>query len=231
MKRFRIAREGAPLLLVLALLLITIWISTAVTNSVILLWIAVLLTMITAAIIFLFRDPHRTNHSLSDLDIIAPADGKIVSIGTADETEFLKKKATRLSIFLSLPDVHINWVPVSGVVMHKKPSDGKFFPAFTKKAGDKNKRVSIGIECADGFRMTVVQITGFVARRIKCHLTPGQEVQRGERYGMIFFGSRVDMYVPSETKITVQKGDRVKGGITVIGQKNFPNDENKNTAS
>lgn len=231
MKILRIAREGIYLVLFITLLAVTLWIATMLTNSTILLWTAVLLTMITAAILYLFRDPDRANHDLSELDIVSPTDGKVISVGPADEREFLMKKAMRLSIFLSLPDVHVNWVPVSGVVMHKKSSDGNSFPAFTKKAGEKNKRVSIGIECADGFRMTVVQITGFFARRIKCHLTTGQEVHRGDRYGMILFGSRVDVFVPRETKITVRKGDRVKGGITVIGQKIVPNAKNKNTAS
>lgn len=231
MKIPKIAKEGIYSVLLITLLAVTLWIATIMTKSTILFWTAILLTIITAAILFLFRDPDRATNDLSDLDIVSPTDGKVISIYPADEHEFLMKKAMRLSIFLSLPDVHVNWVPVSGVVMHKKSSDGHFFPAFTKKAGDKNKRVSIGIECADGFRMTVVQITGFVARRIKCHLTPGQEVRRGDRYGMIFFGSRVDVFVPSETKITVRKGDRVRGGVTVIGRKNTTNAKNKNTAS
>ncbi len=231
MKKFRIAHEGIYLVLLITFFTVTVWIVTLLTNSTILFWSSVLLTMVNATILFLFRDPHRVNHDLSDLDIVSPTDGKIINLGPAEESEFLKKPAIRLSIFLSLPDVHVNWAPVGGVVMHKKSSDGHFFPAFTERAGEKNKRVSIGIECADGFRMTVVQITGFVARRIKCHLTPGQEVKRGDRYGMIFFGSRVDVFVPSETKITVRKGDRVKGGVTVIGQKNIPNDKNKNTAA
>jgi len=231
MKGFRIAKEGILLILLFSGLTIALWIAAALTNSVIVFWIAILLTMFTAAIIFMFRNPQRMIPDLSDHDIVSPADGKIVSIDTVDETDFLKKKAVRMSIFLALPDVHINWVPVSGVVMHKQSSGGNYFPAFTKKAGDKNKRVSIGIECTDGFRMTVVQITGFVARRIKCHLVPGQEAKRGERYGMIFFGSRVDVFVPTETTIKVRKGDRVTGGTTVIAQKNFHHGENKNATS
>jgi phosphatidylserine decarboxylase len=170
-------------------------------------------------LVFMFREPRRININLNDLDIVSPADGKIISITPADEPQFLKKRAVRISVFLSLLDVHVNWLPVSGVVMHKQASAGKFMPAFTARASDKNKRVAIGIKSNDGFCMTVVQITGFVARRIRCYLIPGQKVNRGERYGMIYFGSRVDIFVPPDTAIKVKKGDRVRGGITIIGQK------------
>ncbi|KPL08357.1 hypothetical protein AMJ86_00930 [bacterium SM23_57] len=210
---------------------LTLWFIVAVTNPMILLWIAVLLTVVTVVVTFLFRNPQRTTPELSDLDIVSPADGKIVSIGPANEPQFMKKKALKVSIFLSLLDVHVNWIPVSGVVMHRQSADGTFLPAYTEKASDKNKRVSVGIQCDDGFCMTVVQITGFVARRIKCHLSLGQEVHRGDRYGMICFGSRVDLFLPNETILTVRKGDRVKGGITVIGHKHSRHGENKISAS
>ena len=230
-KRLKIAKEGIHIVLPLVLAAIALWCIVAMTDSITLLWIAALLTVVAAVVIFLFRNPQRTTPKLSDLDIIAPADGKIVSVGPANEQQFLKNNALKVSIFLSLLDVHVNWIPVSGVVMHKQSADGKFLPAYTEKASDKNKRVSVGIQCDDGFSMTVVQITGFIARRIKCHLTLGQKVQRGDRYGMICFGSRVDLFLPSDTKLTVRKGDRVKGGITVIGRKYNHNVENKTPAS
>ena len=226
-KRFPLAQEGIPIILVSAALTIIFWCVAVVTNSGPLYWIAVVLTIITAVLSFMFRQPHRISMDLADLDIISPADGKVVSIGPADEPEFLKTRAVRISIFLSLLDVHVNWLPVGGVVMHKKSSEGKFMPAFTARASDKNKRVAVGIQCDDGFNMTVVQITGFVARRIRCYLTPGQKVRRGDRYGMIYFGSRVDIFVPPDTIIKVNKGDRVRGGITVIGQKHNRHDTNK----
>ena len=226
-KRFALAREGIQIMLAAVALTITLWCAAVVTNSGVLFWIAVVLTIFTALLVFLFREPSRINNALTDLDIISPADGKVISITPADEPQFLKKRAVRISIFLSLLDVHVNWLPVSGVVMHKQASDGKFMPAFTAQASDKNKRVAVGIQGDDGFCMTVVQITGFVARRIKCYLTPGQKVRRGERYGMIYFGSRVDIFVPPDTTIKVNKGDRVRGGITVIGQKNNRHVKNK----
>lgn len=230
-KRFAIAKEGAHIVLLMAATTVTMWCAAAVLNSKILLWGAVLLTIVTGGISFLFRNPHRTTPDLTDFDIISPADGKIVSIVPVRESEFLKREALRVSIFLSLLDVHANWIPVSGVVKYKKSSDGKFLPAFLDNASNSNKCVSIGIQCDDGFRMTLVQITGFVARRIRCHPRLGQHVDRGTRYGMIYFGSRVDMFVPRETSLTVREGDRVYGGITVIGQKHNSHAKNKTSHS
>jgi phosphatidylserine decarboxylase len=213
--------------LLVTALTIAMWCAAFVTDSQLLFYIAVLTTILSACIVFLFRNPQRMIPDLTDLDIISPADGKIIHIDTIDETAFVKKKAIKISIFLSLLDVHVNWIPVSGVVMHKESSDGKFLPAFTDAAGDKNKRILIGIECSDGFKVAVVQITGFIARRIRCSINPGQTAERGKQYGMIYLGSRVDIYVPSESKIMVKKGDHVKGGITVLVQK--PNGYERDT--
>jgi phosphatidylserine decarboxylase len=218
-KRFTLAKEGTPIILVTGALAIIFWCAAALTNSGLLCWTAVVLTIFAALLVFLFREPVRINTNLTALDIISPADGKVVGITAVDEPQFLKTKAVRISIFLSLLDVHVNWLPMSGVVKHKQAFDGKFMPAFIARASEKNKRVAVGIESDDGFCITVVQITGFVARRIRCYLTPGQKAERGERYGMIYFGSRVDIFVPPDTTINVRKGDRVHGGITVIGQK------------
>ncbi len=226
-----IAKEGMPLILPLAALTIGLWFLTIFTRPSPLFWISIAATILTLIIAFMFRNPQRIAHDLTDIDIISPADGKVVSIVPVEEPQFLKNRATRISIFLALPDVHVNWIPVSGVVKYKRNSDGKCLPAFTASASDKNRRVSVGIECQDGFRVTVAQITGFIARRIKCNLTPGQTVERGERYGMIYFGSRVDVFLPAETTVTVKKGDRVYGGITVIGKKSRTHETNKASAS
>ena len=229
--RLTIAKEGMPLILLLAALAIALWFLAVFSSHTLLFWIAIAVTILTLTISFMFRNPSRIARNLNDLDIISPADGKIVSIVPVEEPQFLKNRVMRISIFLALPDVHVNWIPVSGVVKYKKNSEGKCLPAFTARASDKNRRVSVGIECKDGFRMTVAQITGFIARRIKCNLTPGQKVERGERYGMIYFGSRVDVFLPPETTVTVTKGDRVYGGITVIGRKAKIHDKNKASAS
>lgn len=226
-ERFAIAKEGFHIVLLMIAGTILMWCASALVNSNVLLWGAVLLTIMTGGIVFLFRNPRRAARDLADVDIISPADGKIVSIVPVTESEFLKTEALRISIFLSLLDVHANWIPVSGVVKYKKSSAGKFLPAFLDNASNRNKCVSIGIQCDDGFRMTLVQITGFVARRIKCYPELEQHVDRGSRYGMIYLGSRVDMFVPRETLLTVREGDRVYGGITVIGQKYNSHAKNK----
>lgn len=230
-ERLAIAKEGAHIVLLMILATLIIWGAAATVDSRILLWGAVILTIVAGCLSFLFRNPHRAATDLTDLDIISPADGKIVSIIPVSESEFLKKEALRISIFLSLLDVHVNWMPVSGVVKYKKRSEGKFLPAFLDNASNRNKCVSIGIHCDDGFCMTLVQITGFVARRIKCHPELGQRVDRGTRYGMIYFGSRVDIFVPRETSLSVREGDRVYGGITVIGRKHNSNAKNKTSHS
>lgn len=230
-EQFAIAREGVPVIVLMAAVTVASWIGVVLANSQIVFWGAVLLTIITGGVVFLFRSPHRITPDLADLDIVSPADGKIISIGPARESEFLKRDVLRISIFLSLVDVHVNWFPVSGVVKYKRCTDGKCLPAYLDNASNRNKRVSIGIECDDGFCMTVVQITGLVARRIKCHLNVGQHVNRGDRYGMICFGSRVDIFVPRETSLIVKKGDRVYGGITVIGRKCRSHGKNKNFSS
>lgn len=225
--RFAIAKEGIHMVLLMAAMTVTMWCAAAAVNSKILLWGAVLLTIVTGGVVFLFRNPRRITPYLTDLDIVSPADGKIINITPVRESEFLKRGALRISIFLSLFDVHSNWIPVSGVIKYKKSSAGKFLPAFLDNASNSNKCVSIGIQCDDGFRMTLVQITGFVARRIRCHPRLRQRVDRGTRYGMIYFGSRVNIFVPRGTFIKVREGDRVYGGITVIGQKRSSHDKNK----
>jgi phosphatidylserine decarboxylase len=230
-KRIAIAREGYPVISIVAALTVALWFTVLLTNSKILVWMAVLTTIASAFILFLFRNPRRIPGQFGDSDIISPADGKIVNIGPADEPGFLKTRALRISVFLSLLDVHVNWLPVSGVVMHKELSNGKFLPAFTARASDTNKRLAVGIQCEDGFCLTIVQITGFVARRIRCHINPGQRVKRGDRYGMIYLGSRIDIFVPLSTTVTVKKGDHVHGGISVIGHKPEPNGKDKDATS
>ncbi len=218
-ERLAIAREGIVLMLLADVAAIILWCGAAVTGSKTLLWAAVLMTLAIGGIAFFFRNPRRAIPTLTSRDILSPADGKVMNIAPAPEQEFLKREAVRISIFLSLVDVHINRIPVSGTVRYKKSSEGKSLPAFFENAGNSNKCTAIGIECDDGFCMTVVQITGLVARRIVCNLDLNQSVKRGESYGMICFGSRVDVYLPRETSLDVRVGDRVYAGLTVIGQK------------
>ena len=167
-----------------------------------------------------FRDPDRSpntgNSSIDDL-IISPADGKIVLIKEVDEPEYLKSRATLISIFMSPLDVHVNRVPVSGMVEHLRYVKGKFLVASTPESVNENERMMIGIRSARG-QLLFNQVTGYVARRIVCELKQGDSVKTGERFGMIKFGSRVDIYLPLGAKLLVKEGDVARSGETILAQ-------------
>jgi phosphatidylserine decarboxylase len=149
--------------------------------------------------------------------IVAPADGKVVSVGEVQETEYMGGRATRVSIFMSIFDVHVNRHPVSGTVEFRDYRKGRFINASLDKASEGNERMSLGIRSARGPVM-VRQIAGLIARRIVTDPVVGAQVAQGERLGMIRFGSRVDTFLPPGTTITVRVGDRAKAGLTVIGE-------------
>jgi len=181
------------------------------------------LRIITAgfALIFLFnfyffRDPERLIPAGDDL-ILSPADGKVVMIEEVEEAEFLKEKVTRVSIFLSVFNVHVNRIPVTGKVTYLRYLEGKFFVAFADKASEENEQSIIGIEHARG-KILFKQIAGIIARRIVYHLNLGDQVSAGKRFGLIRYGSRVDVYFPKNTTIRVKLNDTVAGGETVLGE-------------
>jgi len=175
-----------------------------------------------AALIFLgltinfFRDPERTTPSGDDL-VISPADGKVISVTEVEEKEFLGGKAVRISIFMSPLNVHVNRIPVSGIVRHLRYVKGEYFAAFEDKASEKNEQMIVGLEHPKG-RVMFKQIAGFVARRIVCTLTMGDQVKAGHRFGMIKFGSRVDVFVPAGKAIRARVGDIAVAGETVLAE-------------
>ncbi|MFI5263049.1 MAG: phosphatidylserine decarboxylase family protein [Candidatus Kapaibacterium sp.] len=179
--------------------------------------IAVFLTVFS---LNFFRDPDRTPNSagepIDDL-IISPADGKIVLIREVDEPEYLKSRAHLISIFMSPLDVHVNRIPVSGKVEYLQYRKGKFLVASTPESVNENERMMIGIN-SGGKKLLFNQVTGYVARRIVCELKPGDSVASGERFGMIKFGSRVDIYLPIDARLTVKEGDIAKSGETIIAE-------------
>jgi phosphatidylserine decarboxylase len=186
---------------------------------------ALWMKIITAAValiclfnFYFFRDPQRSIPAGDDL-ILSPADGKVVLIEEVEESEFLKEKVTRVSIFLSVFNVHVNRVPVTGRVSYLKYIEGKFFVAFADKASEQNEQSIIGIEHARG-KVLFKQIAGIIARRIVYHLKIGDQVSAGQRFGMIRYGSRVDVYFPKNTTIRVKLNDMVTGGETVLGEFN-----------
>jgi phosphatidylserine decarboxylase len=178
-------------------------------------WICLLAT---AWCVYFFRDPARVTPIRSGL-IVSPADGLVVSVGPAlppRELEMGDYPMMRVGIFLNIFDVHINRVPAESVVVDTRYRKGRFFNASLDKASELNERMAIRLRTVDGPEIAVVQIAGWVARRIVCRLTPGQAVHTGERLGLIRFGSRTDLYVPQSWAILVLEGQRVYGGETVI---------------
>jgi len=167
---------------------------------------------------FFFRDPERTALA-DDRLILAPADGRVVAVEENLQKEpFLTAPATRVGIFMSPLDVHVNRVPVTGKVVAVQYQPGKFRPAFATSAAEVNEQNLVTLEDAQGRRLLLVQVAGILARRIVCLVKNGDRVRRGDRYGMIMFGSRVDLYCPAGVKLKVQVGQRVKAGETVIGE-------------
>ncbi len=178
--------------------------------------ILVLVALALALIIFtlqFFRDPERTPPNASNV-IVSPADGEVVLIKEVDH-EFFKGKAKMVSVFMSPINVHVNRNPISGKVTHFKYIEGQYIAAFDHNAGERNERTEIGIENGK-IKVFFKQISGFVARRIVCDLKEGDETILGERFGMIKFGSRVDMFVPMKVELKVNVGDKVTAGETII---------------
>ncbi len=167
-----------------------------------------------------FRDPDRTiraNGKEIGKLIISPADGLVVGIGETEEPEFMQSRATLISIFMNPLDVHVNRAPVTGKVSHLRYVKGEFLVADHPESTHRNERMLIGMTGSNG-KILFAQVAGFIARRIVCEAKIGDTLQAGERFGMIKFGSRVDVYVPLGASIAVKVGDRTVAGETVIAE-------------
>ena len=163
-----------------------------------------------------FRDPARTGPRGEHL-ILAPADGKVVSVVGVDETTFVASRATRVSVFMNVFNVHVNRYPADGAVAHRSYRPGRFVNATLDKASEDNEQMSLGIRTARG-PLLVRQIAGLVARRIVTDADVGDDVRQGERLGLIRFGSRVDTFVPEGAQVLVRAGQRTQAGVTVIAE-------------
>jgi len=169
-------------------------------------------------VLFFFRNPERKGKA-EEKELLSPADGKIMSVTKiTDETEYLKGPARKISIFLSLFDVHINRSPIAGVVGYVRYQPGKFLPAYKKQAPHVNERNYMGLENRDGQKILLVQIVGRLARRVVCWSKAKDQLARGERFGLMKFGSCVELYVPAETELYAAPGQKVKGGVTILGR-------------
>ena len=164
---------------------------------------------------FFFRDPSRRVPRGEGL-VISGGDGKVVAVEEIANDPFIDGPATQISVFLSIVNVHVNRIPITGVVKLRQLIEGKFKLAFKDEASGDNAQMVLGIEGEQG-RVLIKQIVGFVARRIVCNVHEGDEVCIGDRFGLIRFGSRIDVIVPTGTEIRVKNGDRVRGGETILG--------------
>lgn len=207
--RWPVAKEGLPFIIPAALL--TVFFVLMDWN---------LLTFFgifaTLSATFFFRNPKRKIISLENV-ILSPADGRIIHVGECEEDRFLKERALKISIFMSIFDVHLNRAPTSGKVLERRYLPGRFLVANREKSSLLNEQNAIILETEDRFKILLIQIAGFVARRIVCYAEAGDTLRRGEIFGMVRFGSRVDLYLPKDVKSIVRLGQHVKGGESVIG--------------
>lgn len=178
--------------------------------------LAFVLTIVALWVAYFFRDPERVGERGARI-VIAPADGKVVMITEVDEPSFMGQRSTRISIFMNVFNVHVNRYPVSGVVRFVEHKAGRFLNAAAKEASVENEQASVGIESGTN-RILVRQIAGLIARRIVTYSTEGEAVSQGDRMGLIRFGSRVDVFVPSTAGISVKVGDVTYAGVTRIAE-------------
>lgn len=177
---------------------------------------AVFPALLTFFCIWFFRDPKR-NVPQKKGQLVSPADGVVVDVSRVEESRFLNKPTIKLSIFLNVFNVHVNRVPTEGKIVDISYNKGKFLNAGVPKASLENEQNALIIETTSGKKIVCIQIAGLIARRIVCWSKKGDQIDRGERFGLIRFGSRVDLFLPTETEVQISVGDKVKGGETVLG--------------
>lgn len=200
--------EGRWILAVLLLL----WGGALVISA----WLAVIVSAAILFTLYFFRDPYR-EISVDSEDIVSPADGKVDFVDVVDDAPYFDGNALRISIFLSVFDVHVNRAPIHGEVIHSEHRTGKFLDARNPYSAEKNERRTWLLK-NEKHQVAVRQITGAIARRIVAWSQVGDHVKRGERFGMIRFGSRTDLFLPINAESQVKVGDRVQGGSTVIAK-------------
>lgn len=206
----KIAREGYPLIFTAAVLTLFAFLAG---------WmgLGIILGLLGLALAGFFRDPERQPPAGEGL-VVAPADGKVVSVARVQGDSLFSGSTTRVSIFLSPFDVHINRTPVEGKIEKIVYQRGKFLAAYREEASQRNEHNALSIVDSRGRNLGVVQIAGVLARRIVCRAKPGDTLVRGERFGMIMFGSRTDAYLPEGCQVEVAEGQRVRGGETILAR-------------
>ncbi|MGQ9647571.1 MAG: phosphatidylserine decarboxylase family protein [Thermodesulfobacteriota bacterium] len=207
--RWPIVKEGLAFIIPFAL--VTLFFGMMGWN--LLTFLGFFITLFTA---FFFRNPKRQIPSLDNV-ILSPADGRVIHVGECEENRFLKRKALKVSIFMSIFDVHLNRAPASGKVLQRSYYPGRFLLANADKSSLLNEQNALVLEIEGRLRIVLVQIAGFVARRIVCYAKADDTLRRGEIFGLIRFGSRVDLYLPQGLTPIVKVGQHVKGGESIIG--------------
>ncbi|MEN6489646.1 MAG: phosphatidylserine decarboxylase family protein [Smithella sp.] len=204
-----IAKEGWPFIIGFALITLLVYLSSFDKFSLIPLGL-------TLFCIYFFRNPERNCNAERNM-VLAPADGRVLEVNTVYEDKYLHSETKQVRIFLSIFNVHINRIPLSGTVEWVDKKGGLFLPAYKQEASDLNARNYLGLISEYG-RILVIQITGLVARRIVCWAKPGDSLRAGERFGLIRFGSCTELYLPLDAEIEVVPGQKVKGGQTIIAR-------------
>ena len=179
--------------------------------------LTVFMIIVSLFILYFFRDPERVNQVEANA-ILAPADGKILGVQSLKhDADPFNAPAIKVSVFMSVFNVHVNRVPQKGRISQIVYHPGRFFSANLDKASDQNEKNIISLVTEDGRKIVFVQIAGLIARRIACWVKEQDKVNTGQRFGLIRFGSRVDIYLPQDSRVIVQQGDRVKAGETILG--------------
>lgn len=215
-----IHKEGRLLLIVLVIILAVINIGlhyTYPTQTLLLNLVLAGSVILFLLILQFFRSPKIVT-PINDKHVVAPADGKVVVIEETEETEYLKDKRLQVSIFMSPVNVHVNRMPVKGLIEFFKYHAGKYLVAWHPKSSTENERTTVVIKTPGGVPILMRQIAGALARRIKWYIKEGQELEQGQEFGFIKFGSRVDVFLPLDANVKVNIGDKTKGGMTVLAE-------------
>lgn len=179
--------------------------------------LAIVAGALTLFVLYFFRDPDR-EADVPEKGVVTPADGRVLGVWNLETVENpLGTKAVKVSVFMSLFDVHVNRIPARGTIAEISYRPGAFFAANLDKASEKNEQNVVTLETQDGRRIVFVQIAGLIARRIACWVREGDQVKGGQRFGLIRFGSRVDVFLPEGSRVEVQPRQRVKAGTTILG--------------
>lgn len=218
--KYNIHKEGLNIIfgLLAVLLAINVPIFLLMSNKVLPCVLIVISLVLFLLVVNFFRAPRRHFQGDKETAVVSSVDGKVVALEEVEETEYLHRRVLQLSVFMTILDVHANWVPVKGKVKLVKHHNGRFMAAYLPKSSTENERSTIVIETPSGQEILVRQIAGAMARRIVTYVEPGDEVDQEQYMGFIKFGSRVDIFLPLGTEVLVKLGDKTTGGVTHVAR-------------